>query len=46
MGNIAKAINNISQEPVKNWDQVAKELPKVTGKYSQETIRYVDRLRA
>ncbi len=46
MGNIAKAINNISQERVKNWDQVAKELPKVTGKYSQETIRYVDRLRA
>jgi soluble lytic murein transglycosylase-like protein len=46
MGNIAKAINKISQEPVKTWDQVAKELPKVTGKYSQETIRYVDRLRA
>jgi len=46
MGNIAKAINKISHEPVKTWDQVAKVLPQVTGKYSQETIRYVNRLRA
>jgi soluble lytic murein transglycosylase-like protein len=46
MGNIARAINKISHEPVKTWDQVAKVLPQVTGKYSQETIRYVNRLRA
>lgn len=46
MGNIAKAINKISLEPVKTWDQVAEVLPQVTGKYSQETIRYVNRLRA
>ena len=46
MGNIAKAINKISHEPVKTWDQVAAVLPQVTGKYSQETIRYVNRLRA
>ncbi len=46
MGNIAKAMNKISHEPVKTWDQVAQVLPQVTGKYSQETIRYVERLRA
>ena len=46
MGNIAKAMNEISLEPVKTWDQVAEVLPQVTGKYSQETIRYVNRLRA
>jgi soluble lytic murein transglycosylase-like protein len=46
MGNIAKAINKVSQGPVRNWDQVAQVLPQVTGKYSQETIRYVNRLRA
>jgi soluble lytic murein transglycosylase-like protein len=45
MGNIAKAINKVSQGPVKTWDQVAQVLPQVTGKYSQETIRYVNRLR-
>jgi hypothetical protein len=46
MGNIAKAIKMISHETVKSWDQVAEVLPHVTGKYSQETIRYVNRLRA
>jgi len=46
MGNIAKAIKKVSLEPVKTWDQVAQVLPQVTGKYSQETIRYVNRLRA
>ena len=46
MGNIARAIKKISHEPVKTWDQVAQVLPQVTGKYSQETIRYVNRLRA
>jgi soluble lytic murein transglycosylase-like protein len=46
MGNIAKAISKISHEPVKTWDQVAQVLPQVTGKHSQETIRYVNRLRA
>jgi soluble lytic murein transglycosylase-like protein len=45
MGNIAKAINKISHGPVTTWDQVAQVLPKVTGKYSQETIRYVNKLR-
>ena len=46
MGNIARAIKKISHESVKTWDQVAQVLPQVTGKYSQETIRYVNRLRA
>jgi soluble lytic murein transglycosylase-like protein len=46
MGNIAKAIKIASHGPVKTWDQVAQVLPKITGKYSQETIRYVNRLRA
>jgi soluble lytic murein transglycosylase-like protein len=46
MGNIAKAMNKVFHEPVKTWDQVAQVLPQVTGKYSQETIRYVERLRA
>jgi soluble lytic murein transglycosylase-like protein len=46
MGNIAKAIKIASHEPIKTWNQVAQVLPKITGKYSQETIRYVNRLRA
>jgi soluble lytic murein transglycosylase-like protein len=46
IGNISKAINKILHEPVKTWDQVAAVLPQVTGKYSQETISYVNRLRA
>lgn len=46
MGNISKAINKISHEPVSRWDQVAKVLPEVTGKYSEETIRYVEKIRA
>ena len=46
MGNIAKAISKIGDAPLQTWDQVAEVLPKVTGKYSKETIRYVNRLRA
>lgn len=44
MGNIAKAIDKVGT--VSQWDQVAAVLPEVTGKYSSETIRYVNRLRA
>jgi soluble lytic murein transglycosylase-like protein len=44
MGNIAKAIEKAGT--VSKWDQVAAVLPEITGKYSLETIRYVDRLRA
>jgi soluble lytic murein transglycosylase-like protein len=44
MGNIAKAIEKVGN--VSHWDQVAAVLPQVTGKYSSETIRYVNRLRA
>ena len=44
MGNIAKAIDKVGS--VSQWDQVAAVLPQVTGKYSSETIRYVNRLRA
>ena len=44
MGNIAKAIEKVGS--VSQWDQVAAVLPEVTGKYSAETIRYVNRLRA
>ena len=45
MGNIAKALDIISNAPVTKWDQVANVLPQITGKHSQETIRYVNRLR-
>jgi soluble lytic murein transglycosylase-like protein len=44
MGNIAKAI--VKAGRVSKWDQVAAVLPEITGKYSSETIRYVNRLRA
>jgi soluble lytic murein transglycosylase-like protein len=44
MGNIAKAIEKVGS--VSQWDQVAEVLPQVTGKYSSETIRYVNRLRS
>jgi soluble lytic murein transglycosylase-like protein len=44
MGNIAKAIEKVGT--VIKWNQVAAVLPEITGKYSSETIRYVNRLRA
>ena len=44
MGNISKAIEKAGT--VSKWDQVAAVLPEITGKYSSETIRYVNRLRA
>jgi hypothetical protein len=43
MGNIAKAIEKAGT--VSKWDQVADILPEITGKYSSETIRYVNNLR-
>ena len=46
MGNIGRAMEMVSGKIVKKWEQVAEVLPKVTGKYSSETIRYVNRLRA
>jgi soluble lytic murein transglycosylase-like protein len=42
MGNIAKAIEKAGS--VSKWSQVAAVLPEITGKYSSETIRYVNRL--
>ena len=45
MGNIGRAIEKVGGKTIKNWDQVAEVLPEVTGKYSSETIRYVNRLR-
>ena len=44
--NIGLAMEMVSGKIVKKWEQVAEVLPKVTGKYSSETIRYVNRLRA
>jgi soluble lytic murein transglycosylase-like protein len=44
MGNITKAI--VKAGTVSKWDQIAAILPVITGKYSSETIRYVNRLRA
>jgi soluble lytic murein transglycosylase-like protein len=44
MGNIAKAIEKAGT--VSKWDQVAAVLPEITGKYSAETILYVNRLRS
>ena len=46
MGNIGRAMGKVEGETVKEWDQVAAVLPQVTGKFSSETIRYVNRLRA
>jgi len=46
MGNIGRAMDRVSGEIVERWDQVAEVLPEVTGKYSSETIRYVNRVRA
>ena len=44
MGNIGRAMNKLGK--VEKWDQVASVLPQITGKYSAETINYVNRLRA
>lgn len=44
MGNIGRAMEKVGK--VEEWDQVAAVLPQITGKYSSETIRYVNRLRA
>jgi len=44
MGNISRAMDKVGNVEV--WDQVAAVLPQVTGKFSSETIRYVDRLRS
>ncbi len=44
MGNIGRAMEKVGK--VEKWDQVAEVLPQVTGKFSSETIRYVNRLRA
>ncbi len=46
MGNIGRAMEMVKGKIVKKWEQVAEVLPKVTGKHSSETIRYVNRLRA
>jgi len=46
MGNIGRAMERVNGKIVENWDQVAEVLPEVTGKYSSETIKYVNRLRA
>ncbi len=44
MGNIGRAMDKLGK--VQEWDQVAAVLPQITGKYSAETINYVNRLRA
>ena len=44
MGNIGRAMEKLGK--VEKWDQVAAVLPQVTGKFSAETIKYVNRLRA
>ena len=44
MGNIGRAMDKLDK--VEKWDQVAAVLPQITGKYSAETINYVNRLRA
>ena len=43
MGNISRAMEKVGK--IEKWDQVAAVLPQVTGKYSSETINYVNRLR-
>ena len=44
MGNIGRAMDKLDK--VEKWDQVAEILHQITGKYSAETINYVNRLRA
>ena len=44
MGNIGRAMEKLGK--VKEWDQVAAVLPEITGHFSSETIKYVDRLRS
>ena len=44
MGNIQKAINKIPKNSILTWDNVAQKLPEVTGRFSQETIEYVEKI--
>lgn len=44
MGNIQKAINKMPEDSALKWDNVAQVLPEVTGRSSQETIKYVDKI--
>lgn len=45
LGNILQALDLLEGTTRLEWDQVAKELPRVTGASAKETIDYVNRLK-
>lgn len=46
IGNIQKAINLTGTKNYLEWQEVAIMLPRITGRFSRETIQYVKRLEA
>lgn len=45
LGNIMQALDLLEGTDRPGWDQVAKELPRITGVSAEETIEYVKRLK-
>jgi len=45
IGNILQALDLLEGTARPEWDQVAKELPRVTGSSARETLEYVNRLK-
>ena len=45
IGNIFEALNLLKDEARPEWDQVVKELPRITGPRAKETIEYVNHLK-
>jgi len=45
LGNILQALDLLEGTARPEWDQVAKELPRITGSSAKETIEYVNRLK-
>jgi soluble lytic murein transglycosylase-like protein len=45
IGNILQALDLLKDEARPEWDQVAKELPRITGSSAKETIEYVNSLK-
>jgi len=45
MGNIMQALDLLGGEARPEWDQAAKQLPRITGSSARETIEYVNRIK-
>lgn len=45
IGNILQALDLLEGSARPEWDQVAKELPRITGPSAKETVEYVNRLK-